>query len=80
MQGEGQCRYVVWIISLALQIHWDPRVLLGDNKLVSMGSMKRDDGGLQQLYVIWCSFYILGKSFARPFEVKRLPLTGSCFS
>ena len=51
MQGEGQCRYVVWIISLALQIHWDPRVLLGDNKLVSKGSMKRGDGGLQQLYV-----------------------------
>ena len=51
MQVEGQCRYVVWIISLALQIHWDPRVLLGDNKLVSKGSMKRGDGGLQQLYV-----------------------------
>ena len=51
MQGEGECRYVVWIISLALQIHWDPRVLLGDNKLVSKGSMKRGDGGLQQLYV-----------------------------
>ena len=71
MQGERQCRCVMWI-SLALQIHCDPRVLLGDNKSVSKGSMKTDDRGLQQLYVIWCSFCYLGKHFAKPFEVKQL--------
>ena len=68
---QGRC--VMWIISLALQIHCDPMVLLGDSKVVSKGSMKTDDGGLHQLYVIWCSFCILAKPFASPFEVQQLP-------
>ena len=72
MQGEQQCRCVVWILSLALQIHCDLKVLLGDNKLVWKGSVKTDDGGLQQLYVIWCRFCILGNIFTALFEVQQL--------
>ena len=60
---QGRC--VMWIIALALQINCDPMVLLGDSKLVSKG--------LQQLYVSWCSFCILAKTFASPFEVQQLP-------
>ena len=73
MPGERQCRCVVWIISFALETHCDPRVLLDDNKSVSKCSTKTDVAGLQQIYVIWYSFCILGKSFAAPFEVQQLP-------
>ena len=72
MQGKRQCRCVVWIINWALQIHCNPRVPLGAIKLVSEDWTKRDHRGLQRIYGIWYSFCILGKSFARPFEVKQL--------
>ena len=72
MQGKRQGRSVVWIINWALQIHCNPRVPLGAIKLVSEDWTKRDHRGLQRIYGIWYSFCILGKSFARPFEVKQL--------
>ena len=78
LQGERQCRCVVWIINWALQIHCNPRVPLGANQLVSKGGMETDDTVLQKMYLIWYSFRIVGKSFARPFEVKQLPFSRSC--
>ena len=68
-----KCRRVVWINSWALQIHCNPRVSLGSNKLVLKGWMKRDHRGLQKIYVMWYSFCILGESFAIHFEVNQLP-------
>ena len=76
---SAQCRCVVWIISSALQIHCNPRVLLGDNKLVSNGSIKTDHRGLQELYLISCNFCILVKSFPTSFELKQLPFPWSVF-
>ena len=75
-QFQGRC--VVWILSWALQIHCNPRVPLGANQLVSKGGMETDDTVLQKIYLIWYSFCILGKSFARPFEVNQLPFHRSC--
>ena len=80
MQGKRQCRCVVWIINWALQIHCNPRVPLGAIKLVSEDWTKRDHRGLQRIYGIWYSFCILGKGFARTFEVKQLCFPESCFS
>ena len=80
MQGKPQCRCVVWIINWALQIHCNPRVPLCAIKLVSEDWTKRDHRGLKRIYGIWYSFCILGKSFARPFEVKQLPVPWSYFS
>ena len=80
MQGKRQCRCVVWIINWALQIHCNPRVPLGANKLVSEDSTKRDHRGLQSIYAILYSFCILGKSFARSFKVKQPPVPWSYFS
>ena len=42
--------------------------------------METDDRVVQKIYVIWYRFCILGKCFARPFEVKGLPFPLSCFS
>ena len=78
MQGKLQGRCFVWISSWALQIHCNRRVPLGANHLVSKVSVEIDDTVLQRIYVIWCRFCILGKSFARPFEVKQLPFPRSC--
>ena len=80
MQCKLQGRCVVWISSWALQIHCNPRVPLGTNQLVSKGWFEIDDIVLQKIYVIWYRFCIVGKSFARPFEVKQLPLPRSHFS
>ena len=63
----------MWISSWALQIHCNPRVPLGANHLVSKGWIEIDDTVLQKIYVIWYSFCILDKSFARTFEVKQFP-------
>ena len=79
LQGKLQCRCVLWIINWALQMHFNPRAPLGANKLVSEDWTKRDHTGLQRIYVIWYSFCILGKIFARPFELKQLPFAGFCF-
>ena len=73
LQGERQCRCVVWIINWALQIHCNPRVPLGCIKLVSKDWTKADHGVLQKICVMWCSFCILGKSCATPFKVKKFP-------
>ena len=78
MQGKCQGRCGIWIISWALQIHSNTRIPLGSNKFVSKGWMETDDRRLHNIYVIWYSFFILGQSFARPFEVKQLPFTPSC--
>ena len=71
MEGKQQGRSVVWITSWALQIHCNPRVSLGANQLVSKGWIEIHYRVLQKIYVIWYRFCILGKSFARPFEVKQ---------
>ena len=71
-QGEQKCRSISWINNWAVQIHCNPRVPDGVNKLVSKGSMKRDHRGLQKVYVIWHSFCVLGASFARTFEYQQL--------
>ena len=71
MQGKLQGRCVVWISSWALQIHCNPRVPFGTNQLVSKGWFQIDDTVLQKIYVIWYRFCILGKSFARPFDIKE---------
>ena len=42
--------------------------------------METDDRVVQKIFVIWDVLCILGKSFGRPFEVKRLPFHWSCFS
>ena len=70
MEGKQQCRWVSWIINWALQIHCKVRVHLGANKLLSEVWTKRDHRGLQRIYAILYSSCILGKGFARPFEVK----------
>ena len=62
MEGKRQCSCVVWIINWALQIHCNPRVPLGANKLVSEDWTKTDHRVLQKIYVIWYSFWILGTS------------------
>ena len=80
MQGKQECRCVVWIINGALEVHCNQRVDLGAKKLVSEDWTKRDYRGLQGIYGIWYTFCILGKSFARPFEVNQLPVSWSCFS
>ena len=79
MQGKQQGRCVVWIISCALKIHCNPRTPLGGNQLVQKCWTEWDDRVVQKIYVIWSSFCILGKSFARPFKVKGLPFPWSCF-
>ena len=71
MEGKQQGRCVVWITSWALQIHCNPRVSLGSNQLVSKGWIEIDYTVLQKTYVIWYRFCILGKCFARSFEVKQ---------
>ena len=63
-----------------LKTHCNAKVSLGANELVSKGWIEIDDTVLQKIYVIWYSFCILGKSFARLFEVKQLPLPWSYFS
>ena len=65
----------MWISSCALRIHCNPRVLLGANQLVSKGWIEIDGTVLQRIYVIWYRFCILGKSFARSFEVNQLLFT-----
>ena len=77
MQVQLQCWHVVWINNWVLQIHCNPRVPLGANKLVSKEWIKRDHKGLQKIYVIWYSFCILGESFARTFEYKQPFFPGS---
>ena len=62
----------MWITSWALQIHCKRRVSLGANQLVSKGWIEIDCTVLQKIYVIWYRFCILGKSFARSFEVNQL--------
>ena len=69
MQGKRQGRCVMWIINWALPIHCNTRAPLVANTLVSEDWMERDDRGLQKLFVLLCSFCILRKSFARPFEL-----------
>ena len=73
-----QRRCVVWRINWSLQIHCNSRIPLGANKLVSKGWMKRDRRGLQKIFSISYSFCVLGKRFARRFEVKQLPFLRSC--
>ena len=80
MQGKLPGRCVVWISSWALQIHCNPRVPLGANQLVSKGWIEIDDTLLQRIYWIQYRFCILGKRFARPFEVRGPSFPGSCFS
>ena len=65
-------RCAVWIINWALEIHCNPKVSLGANKLVSEDSTKRNHRGWQRIYAIWYSFCILGENFARPFELKQI--------
>ena len=72
MQRKQQGRCVVWISSWALKTHCIAKVSLGANELVSKGWIEIDDTVLQKIYVIWYSFCILGKSFARSFEVNQL--------
>ena len=55
-----------------MQLHCNWKVSLGANQLASEGWIEIDYTVLQKIYVIWYSFCILGKSFARPFEVKQL--------
>ena len=71
MQRKQQGRCVVWISSWALKTHCIAKVSLGANELVSKGWIEIDDTVLQKIYVIWYSFCILDKSFARTFEVKQ---------
>ena len=78
LQGKWQCTCVMWRINWALTIYCNPRVPLGANKLVSKVWMKTDDQALQKIYEIRYSFCILVKSFARPFEIKWLPIPRSC--
>ena len=66
------CICAVWIINWALQIHCNPRVPLGANKLVSRGWIKTDHRGLQKIYVSWYSFCVLSKSLAWSCELKQL--------
>ena len=77
-QGKRKFIWVVWIFNWALQIHYDRRVLLGANKLVSKVSVETDYRVLQKIDVILYSVYILRQSFTRPFEVKQLPSSWSC--
>ena len=79
MQGKLQGRCVVWIHSWALRIHCNPRVPLGANHLISKGWIEIGDTLLQRIYVIWYRFCILGKRFARPFEVKETSFPRSYF-
>ena len=72
MQGKRQYRCVCWIINWVLQIHCSPRAPLGANKLASEDWTKRYHRVLQRIYGIWRSYCILGKIFARPFQVKQL--------
>ena len=78
LQGKQQGRCVVWIISWALQIHSNTGVPHGTNQLVQKGWIEADDTALQKIYEIWYSFCILGKSSARPFEVKQLHFHRFC--
>ena len=48
-----------------------PKVPLSANQLVSGGRMETDDTALQKIYLIRYNFCTMGKSFARPFEVKN---------
>ena len=79
MQGKRQCRWVVWIVNWALQMHRNPRVLLGVNKLLSKDWSKGDHRGLQRIYVIWFSFFIWAKvlldllSLSNFFSLNPLP-------
>ena len=41
--------------------------------LLWKGWMETDDRGFQRIYLIWYSFCILGKRFARPFEINQIP-------
>ena len=79
LQGQRQFRYVVWIINWALQMHCNARVPLASNKLVSQDLTKTDHRVLHKIYVIWYSFWILGTSFARLFEIKQFHFPWSCF-
>ena len=79
-QLKEQCKRIVWINNWALQIHCNPRVPLGTNMLVSEDWTKRDDRQLQRIYGNWYSLCILGKTFAKPFEIKELSFPSSCFS
>ena len=72
MQSKRQCRRIFWIHNWALQIHCNPMVLLDANKLVLKGWMKNSHRGLQKIYVLWYSFYVLSESFARTFQYKQL--------
>ena len=65
-----------WLVGLC-QYTVNVMVPVGANKLVLKDRMERDDRGIQKICVIWYSFCILGKSSARPFEVKQLPFTRS---
>ena len=80
LEGKRKCRCVVWIIKWALQIQCNLRVPFGANKVISEDWRKRDHRGIQRIYGSWYSFFILGKNFARPFELKQLPFPGSCSS
>ena len=80
LEGKRKCRCTLWIINRALQIHCNPRVPLGANKLVSEDWTKRGYRGIQRIFGSRCSFLILGKNFARLFELKQLPFPGSCSS
>ena len=72
MQGKLQGRCVVWISSWVVQLHCNWKVFLGVNHLASEAWIEIDYTVLQKIYVIWYSFCILGKSFAKPYEVKQL--------
>ena len=80
LQGKRKCRCIVSIINWDLQIHCNPRVPLGGNKFVSEDWTNRDYRGIQRIYGTSYSFCILGKNFARSFELKQLPFPGSCSS
>ena len=71
MQGKLQGRCGVWRSSWAQQIHCNPSASLGANQLVSKGRIETHATVLQKIYVIWYRFCILGKSFARPFDIKE---------
>ena len=71
MQGKLQSRCVVSISSWVVQLHCNRKVCLGANQLASEGWIEIDYTVLQKIYVIWYRFCILGKSFAKPFEVKQ---------
>ena len=80
LQGKLQGSCVVRRHSWALQIHCNPRVPLGDNHLISKGWIEILDTVLQRIYVIQYRLCILGKRFARPFEVTEPSFPGSCFA